>query len=195
MDAGLRLPAHFTPLQLGQPLPADDTPDEQAMWQALHHAQTAWRLGEVPVGAVVLDAHGVLIGAGCNRCISTHDPTAHAEIIALREAAQTVGNYRLPQATLVVTLEPCAMCVGAALHARLARLVYGARDPKTGACDSVLQIPQHGGLNHQTVVSGGVLEAVCAAQLRAFFRQRRAQQKRGQPSQHPQAQERPHASA
>jgi len=155
----------------------DYTPDEQAMWQALHQAQNARALDEVPVGAVVLDAQGVLIGAGCNRSISANDPTAHAEIVALREAAQRVGNYRLPQATMVVTLEPCLMCVGAILHARLARLVYGAHDPKTGVCDSVLQIPAHSGLNHQTAVTGGVLAAECSKQLRTFFRGRRAQHK------------------
>jgi len=155
------------------------------MWQALHQAQAAQALGEVPVGAVVFDAHGALIGAGCNRSITTNDPTAHAEVNALRQAAQVTGNYRLPQATLVVTLEPCAMCVGAALHARLARLVYGARDPKTGACESVLQIPQHDSLNHQTEVRGGVLESVCAAQLRAFFRARRQQQKAQKTQQEP----------
>jgi len=178
MDS-LVLPADFTPLALGDALKGfrDDTWHAQAMWQALHHAQAALQYDEVPVGAVVFDAQGVLIGAGCNRSISTCDPTAHAEINALRQAAQTTGNYRLPQATLVVTLEPCLMCVGAVLHARLARLVYGARDAKTGVCDSVLQIPEHSGLNHQTVVTGGVLESVCAAQLRAFFRDRRMHHK------------------
>jgi len=151
------------------------------MWQALHQAQAAQALDEVPVGAVVLDEGGALIGAGCNRSISASDPTAHAEIVALRQAARHVGNYRLPQATLVVTLEPCLMCVGAILHARLARLVYGARDPKTGVCDSVLQIPAHSALNHQTAVTGGVLAVECSAQLRSFFRGKRAQRKQQEP--------------
>ena len=172
-------------LTLGQALPDDDasrapggqalTRDEQGMWQALLQAQRAAELGEVPVGAVLADEHGVLLGVGFNRTICDHDPTAHAEIVALREAARRVGNYRLPGATLYVTLEPCVMCIGAMLHARLARIVYGAADPKTGACDSVLQVPAHAGLNHQTVVQGGVLGEVCGEHLREFFRLRRRQ--------------------
>lgn len=167
-------PALLSP---GQALPDDDASvrDEQGMWQALLQAERARELGEVPVGAVVVDERGVLLGVGCNRTISNHDPTAHAEIVALRQAAHHAGNYRLPGATLYVTLEPCVMCVGAMLHARLARIVYGAADPKTGACDSVLHIPAHPGLNHQTVVQGGVLAQLCGERLRSFFRERREQ--------------------
>ncbi len=154
---------------------SDEVRDEQYMRQALLQAERAAELGEVPVGAVVVDGQGAVLGVGFNRTICDHDPTAHAEIVALREASRRVGNYRLPGATLYVTLEPCAMCVGAMLHARLARIVYGAADPKTGACDSVLQIPAHEGLNHQTAVQGGVLADVCGERLREFFRLRRRQ--------------------
>ena len=173
-------------LAVGQALPVNglETPsqqvwslDELGMWQALLHAQRAAELGEVPVGAVVVDEQGVVLGVGCNRTISNHDPSAHAEIVALRAAAQSVGNYRLPGATLYVTLEPCVMCIGAMLHARLARIVYGATDPKTGACHSVLQVPAHTGLNHQTAVQGGVLAHTCGEHLRDFFRMRRRQAK------------------
>lgn len=171
-------------LTVGQTLPAEGmyaqgerawTRDEQGMWQALLQAQRAAELGEVPVGAVLVDEQGVLQGVGFNRTIYDHDPTAHAEIVALREAAQRLGNYRLPGTTLYITLEPCVMCIGAMLHARLARIVYGATDPKTGACDSVLQVPSHTGLNHQTVVQGGVLGDICGERLREFFRWRRRQ--------------------
>jgi len=125
------------------------------------------------VGAVVVGADGALLGEGSNRPIAGHDPTAHAEIVALRAACAAVGNYRLPHATLYVTLEPCAMCMGAMLHARLARVVFGASDPKTGACGGVLDIPRIGQLNHQTTVDGGVLAGECGELLRAFFRERR----------------------
>lgn len=147
--------------------------DEQAMRLALAQAQRAAEVGEVPVGAVVLDGRGHLIAVGHNRVIMDHDPTAHAEIVALRLAAQHVGNYRLPGSRLYVTLEPCVMCVGAMLHARLAEVVYGAFDPKTGACGSVLEIHGHPRLNHQTAVRGGVLADECSNQLREFFRSRR----------------------
>ncbi len=143
------------------------------MARALAQAQAAAERGEVPVGAVVVGADGSLLSEGANQPIAGHDPTAHAEIIALRAACASVGNYRLPGATLYVTLEPCVMCMGAMLHARLARVVYGAPDPKTGACGGVLDLPSHTTLNHQTVVQGGVLAEPCGDVLRAFFRARR----------------------
>jgi tRNA(adenine34) deaminase len=141
---------------------------------ALQLAETARQAGEVPVGAVVVDAAGAIIGQGFNQPISRHDPTAHAEIMALRDAAARVGNYRLPGCTLFVTLEPCAMCAGAILHARIARVVYGASDPKTGAVISVVRLFDEARLNHQTQVSGGVLAEECGQQLRGFFVERRA---------------------
>ncbi|MVW73093.1 tRNA adenosine(34) deaminase TadA [Bordetella sp. 15P40C-2] len=140
---------------------------------ALEQAEAAWRLGEVPVGAVVVDAQGQVLGAGCNRTIIDSDPTAHAEIVALRAAAKHLENYRLPGITLYVTLEPCVMCIGAMLHARLARVVYGASDPKTGACGSVLNVGALAQLNHHTTVTGGVLAEPCGDVLRRFFRERR----------------------
>lgn len=147
--------------------------DALGMQAALEMAAAAERLGEVPVGAVVLNASGEVLGRGYNRCISDHDPTGHAEIVALRAAAAHVGNYRLPGLALYVTLEPCAMCMGAMLHARLARVVFGAADPKTGACGSVLDLPDLAQLNHHTTVQGGVMGEVCAARLQEFFRARR----------------------
>ena len=149
------------------------TLDAFGMQAALEMADVAEREGEVPVGAVVIDVEGRVLGRGYNRCISDHDPTGHAEIVALRDAARTVGNYRLPGLGLYVTLEPCVMCMGAMLHARLARVVYGASDPKTGACGSILDIPSIGQINHQTVVAGGIMSDECAGRLREFFRGRR----------------------
>lgn len=146
---------------------------EQWMQRALALAGEAAASGEVPVGAVVVAADGTLLAEGANAPIAGHDPTAHAEIIALRAACLRVGNYRLPGATLYVTLEPCVMCMGAMLHARLAKVVYGAADPKTGACGGVLDLPAHTQLNHQTTVQGGVLADACGETLRAFFRARR----------------------
>jgi len=143
------------------------------MQLALEQAMLAEQAGEVPVGAVVVDASGQMIGSGYNLTISQHDPTAHAEVMALRAAGRQVGNYRIPGATLYVTLEPCAMCMGAMLHARLSRVVYGAFDPKTGACGSVIDLPAASRLNHQTVVEGGVLAESCGDVLRHFFRQKR----------------------
>ena len=143
------------------------------MQLALEQAMLAEQAGEVPVGAVVVDAAGQLIGTGFNLTISGHDATAHAEVMALRAAGHHVGNYRLPGATLYVTLEPCAMCMGAMLHARLARVVYGAHDPKTGACGSVINLSAESRLNHQTVVEGGVLAESCGDVLRHFFRRKR----------------------
>lgn len=155
--------------------------DTRVMHLALEQAQQAQALGEVPVGAVVLDGQGKVIGVGFNRTITGHDPTGHAEIMALRQAAQARGNYRLPDASLFVTLEPCAMCVGAILHARLARVVYGAADPKTGACHSVLNVPAIAQLNHQTRFESGLLAQECGDLLRAFFRERRKSARPRQP--------------
>lgn len=150
-----------------------ESADEQYMALALEQAQLAWDHGEVPVGAVVV-CDGAVIATGFNQPIGTHDPTAHAEIVALRAAAAKVGNYRLPDCTLYVTLEPCVMCSGAMMHARLARVVYAATDPKTGACGSVLDLFAHGQLNHHAEVVGGVLAGAASAMLKAFFAERRA---------------------
>lgn len=148
--------------------------DAQAMQLALTQAGFAAVNGEVPVGAVVLK-NGVLIASGRNASIETQDPSAHAEIVALRAAAQALGNYRLEGCELFVTLEPCAMCVGALLHARLQRVVFGAPDPKTGAAGSVVDLFANPQLNHQTQVQGGVLADASAGLLQHFFQQKRAQ--------------------
>ena len=150
--------------------------DESFMSLAIAQAEAAWRVGEVPVGAVVVDAQGHVLGTGYNRTITDSDPTAHAEIVALRAAAQHLDNYRLPGLNLYVTLEPCVMCIGAMLHARLARVVYGASDPKTGACGSVLDVGAVERLNHHTTVIGGVLAEPCGDMLRRFFRERRTKE-------------------
>ena len=142
------------------------------MGEALALACAAGERGEVPVGAVVV-RDGVIIGRGGNAPIVGSDPTAHAEIAALRDAARALGNYRLPDCELYVTLEPCAMCAGAIMHARLARLVYGARDPKTGACGSVVDLLDNPRLNHHTGVTGGVRAAECGLLLSEFFAARR----------------------
>lgn len=154
--------------------------DSEMMQLALQQARHAWTLGEVPVGAVVVK-DGVVIATGYNRPIGSHDPTAHAEIMALRAAAAALGNYRLPGCTLYVTLEPCAMCSGAMLHARLARVVFGAPDPKTGAGGSVVDLFAQEQLNHQTQLEGGVLAGDCALLLKQFFAERRALQRSRQP--------------
>ena len=146
--------------------------DEYFMREALSLAQAAECLGEVPVGALVV-REGVIVGRGFNSPIGEHDPTAHAEIAALRDAARTLRNYRLPGCELFVTLEPCAMCAGAVLQARLARLVYGARDPKTGVHGSVVDLFAVERLNHHTQVVGGVLAAQCGRLLSDFFAARR----------------------
>jgi len=146
--------------------------DSIFMRQAISQAHNAWALGEVPVGAVVV-RDGEVIATGFNQPIGTHDPTAHAEIMALRAAASIIGNYRLPGCELYVTLEPCAMCSGAMMHARLARVVYGAADPKTGACGSILNLFQQEKLNHHTEVLGGVLAEECGSLLKEFFAERR----------------------
>jgi tRNA(adenine34) deaminase len=147
--------------------------DTAFMQLALEQAQQAWDLGEVPVGAVVVK-DGEVIAVGCNQPIGKHDPTAHAEIVALRAAAEKLGNYRLPGCELYVTLEPCVMCSGAMMHARLARVVFGATDPKTGACGSVLNLFEQEQLNHHTEIVGGVLADDCGAMLKNFFAARRA---------------------
>ncbi len=148
--------------------------DDAFMRMALHAAAEAQRVGEVPVGAVLVK-DGEVIAIGHNRPVSGHDPTAHAEIAALRTAAQKLGNYRLPGCTLYVTLEPCAMCAGAMMHARLARVVFGASDPKTGACGSVLNLFAEPRLNHHTELQGGVLAEECGTMLSGFFAERRRQ--------------------
>ncbi len=151
--------------------------DSVYMRQAIDQAHNAWALGEVPVGALVV-RDGVVIATGFNQPIGTHDPTAHAEIMALRAAATILGNYRLPGCELFVTLEPCVMCAGAMLHARLSRVVFGAPDPKTGACGSVVNLFEQAQLNHQTAIVGGVLAPDCSAMLKDFFAERRAQGQR-----------------
>ncbi len=143
------------------------------MRAAVAEAAKAAAAGEVPVGAVLV-RDGAIVARGWNRPISTCDPTAHAEIVALREAAAALGNYRLPGCELYVTLEPCAMCVGAMVHARIARLVYGARDPKTGACGSIMDLPAQANFNHHGRFEGGVLAEECGDLLRRFFAERRS---------------------
>ena len=142
------------------------------MQQALTLARAAGDAGEVPVGAVVVK-DGVVVGRGYNRPIAGHDPTAHAEIMALRDAAQSLGNYRLPGCELFVTLEPCAMCAGAMMHARIARVIFGAADPKAGACGSVVNLFAEARLNHHAVVTGGVLADEAGQLLKDFFARRR----------------------
>lgn len=143
---------------------------------AIELAQQAATAGEVPVGAIVVK-DGVVIGRGGNSPIDTHDPTAHAEIAALRDAAKNLGNYRLAECSLYVTLEPCAMCTGAIQHARIARLIYGASDPKTGACGSVVNLMAEARLNHHTEVFSGILAQECGELLSDFFKQRRLKNK------------------
>ena len=146
--------------------------DEWWMEQALEQARLAAQAGEVPVGALVIK-DGEIIGLGHNRNLLDHDPAAHAEIIALRQAAARLGNHRLTGCEMFVTIEPCAMCAGALVHARLARLVYGASDPKAGAAGSVLQVLNHPGLNHKMEVRSGVLAEKCSEILQKFFREKR----------------------
>jgi tRNA(adenine34) deaminase len=146
--------------------------DELWMEEALRAAQEALRTGEVPVGAVIVCGERI-VGRGWNRNISHSDPTAHAEIVALREAGATLGNHRLGECDLFVTIEPCPMCAGAMVHARIRRLVYGADDPKAGAVRTVMQVLNHPGLNHQIEVNSGVLAGRCAELLQTFFKNRR----------------------
>ncbi len=150
--------------------------DEDFMRAALELARQAEQAGEVPVGAVVVK-NGEIIGRGSNAPIGLHDPSAHAEMLALRDAAQHVGNYRLVDCELYVTLEPCLMCVGAMFHARIARVVYGASDPKTGAAGSVMNLFEEQRLNHHAMVQGGVLAEECGKVLSHFFAARRALQR------------------
>jgi tRNA(adenine34) deaminase len=147
--------------------------DEDWMRRALALAERAAAQGEVPVGAILV-REGELLGQGWNRPIGENDPSAHAEILALRDAGRRVGNYRLPGSTLYVTLEPCAMCAGTLLHARVARVVYGATDPKGGACGSLFDLlPSDARFNHRTECAGGLLADECRDVLREFFRARR----------------------
>jgi tRNA(adenine34) deaminase len=146
--------------------------DLDAIESALAEARSAAQAGEVPIGAVVVH-NGEIIARGQNRVLRSYDPTAHAEIVALRAAATAIGNYRLNGCTLYVTLEPCAMCAGAMIHARLDRLVYAAADPKAGACGSVLSVINHPQLNHQMQVEQGIAAEESTALLRSFFRERR----------------------
>ena len=148
--------------------------DLEFMQLALVEAQKARALGEVPVGAVLVSDNQV-IATGHNQPISNNDPSAHAEVVALRAAGQNLSNYRLPNTTLYVTLEPCMMCCGAIMHARIARVVYGAADAKTGCVHSVLNLFDNPQLNHHTMVEGGVLAEECAQVLKDFFKERRAQ--------------------
>lgn len=147
--------------------------DEQWMQLALDQARLAAAAGEVPVGAVLVKNNEV-IAAGFNQPIGRCDPTAHAEVVVLRNAAQTLSNYRVPETTLYVTIEPCAMCAGALVHARVQRLVFGAPEPRAGAVVSTLQLLEGGQLNHRVEVEGGVLADQCAELMQTFFRQRRA---------------------
>ncbi|MFC6377856.1 tRNA adenosine(34) deaminase TadA [Tatumella terrea] len=153
-----------------------DKNDEYWMRYAMTLATRAQENNEVPVGAVLVQG-GEVIAEGWNHPIGDHDPTAHAEMMALRNGGKALENYRLLDTTLYVTLEPCTMCAGAMIHSRISRLVYGARDAKTGAAGSLLDILHHPGMNHRIVVKGGVLAEACANQLSEFFRQRRAQKK------------------
>ena len=146
--------------------------DETFMREALLLAGKAAAAGEVPVGAVVVK-DGKVVGRGHNRPVSSHDPTAHAEIVAMRDAAERLGNYRLGGCELYVTLEPCAMCAGAILHARIERVVYGAADPKSGACGSIVNLFAESRLNHHAVIAGGVLAAEAGKLLQDFFSARR----------------------
>jgi len=148
-------------------------PDEFWMEEALREGVRAQAAGEVPIGAVVVH-EGRILGRGSNRPISSNDPTAHAEIIAMREAGQALGNYRLADCDLFVTMEPCAMCAGAMVHARIRRLIYGATDPKAGAVESVMRVLDNASLNHQIEVKKGVLAGRCMELVQAFFRDKRA---------------------
>jgi tRNA(adenine34) deaminase len=155
-------------------MPTDFLPrDQDLMQQAIAEARAAEAAGEVPVGAVIVSPAGEIIARGSNRVLSDSDPTAHAEIVALRSAGAALGNYRLLGCTLYCTLEPCSMCAGAILHARVARLVYAAADPKAGACGSVISVMNHPSLNHRVEIVQGVLAEDCGKMLTDFFRAKR----------------------
>jgi tRNA(adenine34) deaminase len=158
------------------PPPRAPTDDVEAMQLALAEARKAAEAGEVPIGAIVMTSNktsNYIVGFGQNRVLREFDPTAHAEIVAIREAAAVLGNYRLNGCTLYVTLEPCAMCAGAMIHARIDRLVFAAADPKAGACGSVLAVLNHPQLNHKILVEQGIAAEESAELLRNFFRERR----------------------
>src|SRR5687768_9767010 len=157
---------------MSQDLPEQAEIDARFMARALELARTAEAAGEVPVGAVIVK-DGAIVSEGWNRPISTHDPTAHAEIVAMRAASNALQGYRLLGTTLYVTLEPCAMCAGAMVHARVKRLVFGASDPKAGGVGSIFNIAQHSALNHRLDVTSGVMADECSAELRKFFVARR----------------------
>ena len=159
-----------------RPTTDDSSSDELFMEEALRTSQRALEIGEVPIGAVVV-CEGRVIAWGWNRNLTGNDPTAHAEIVALREAGSVVGNHRLGDCELFATIEPCAMCAGALVHARIRRLVYGADDSKAGAVHSVMQVLNHPQLNHRMEVKGGVLAGRCTEMLQSFFRQRRIERK------------------
>ena len=161
------------------PIP-DRTPSSDELWmeEALRAGQRALEIGEVPVGAVIV-CEGRIVGHGFNQNLAGPDPTAHAEIVALRQAAKELGNHRLLDCEMFVTIEPCAMCAGALVLARLKRLVYGADDPKAGAIHSVMNVLNHPQLNHVMEICGGVLAGRCADQVQGFFRKRREQQRAG----------------
>ncbi|MFP5460911.1 MAG: tRNA adenosine(34) deaminase TadA [Gammaproteobacteria bacterium] len=168
------------------PPPARDERDLAWMRLAIDQARNAWAVGEVPVGAVLV-REGRVLATGYNQPIGGHDPTAHAEIRAMRAAAELLGNYRLVDCDLYVTLEPCAMCAGAIMHARIRRLIYGARDPKTGACGSVVDLMAEQRLNHHTQVTSGVLGEECGALLSDFFASRRRAARAAPPAADPPA--------
>ena len=151
---------------------------EEIMQLALEQADQAAEKNEIPIGAILLDTDGTVIGRGHNQSISTHDPTAHAEILALREACRKKQNYRLPETTLVVTLEPCIMCLGAIIHARIGRVVYGADDPKTGSLKSRLQGAELSWSNHTFSVIQGIDQEHCSSILSSFFKRRRLEHKK-----------------
>jgi tRNA(adenine34) deaminase len=153
--------------------------DEQYMRVAIEQARDAGRYGEVPVGAVIV-LGGSIIGEGYNQPIGTHDASAHAEIIALRDAGKRVQNYRLTGATLYVTIEPCQMCVGAMIHARIARVVYGSRELKAGAIESAMRAHEHPSLNHRMLATGGVLEGECREIIQEFFKDRREAERKSE---------------
>lgn len=150
--------------------------DEHWMRLAIELASKAEAAGEVPVGAVLVQGHDV-IATGFNHCINDHDASAHAEILCIRRAGQALGNYRLLDTTLYVTLEPCAMCAGAMVHSRIGRVVYGAKDEKTGAAGTVVNLLQHSAFNHQVEITAGVLAEDCSQQLSQFFKRRRTEKK------------------